>query len=77
MTLEEMKRLDKPYLNAADVADLMRSDPQAIRDTARLRPERLQFPTICVGRSGRRVKIPREAFIAWWTGAQMGVGAHE
>ena len=62
MTLEEIKRSTKTMLTPADVAGVLGSDPQTIRVTARLAPERLGFP-VC--RVGSRTKIPREAFLRW------------
>ena len=44
---------------------MLHSDPQLIRVAARQRPELLGFDVIIVG---NRVKIPREAFIAFMRG---------
>ena len=45
---------------AAQVAPILGSDPQTIRMQARLRPDLLPFPAVCLG---SRVKIPKEAFL--------------
>ena len=47
-------------LTAAQVAPILGSDPQTIRMQARLRPDLLPFPAVCLG---SRVKIPKEAFL--------------
>lgn len=65
MTLDELRNYPREVLTAEDVAPIMRSNPQAIRMTARQHPERLGFPVVCIG---RRVKIPKEPFIRHWTG---------
>ena len=60
MTLEEIKALDKPYLIAEDIAELMERNPQTIRELARA--DKLPFPAEC---SDHRIKIPRLAFIRY------------
>lgn len=65
MTLEDIERMDAPTLTPAQVGAVLKADPQAIRVTAKQRPELLGFPVFCVG---NRVKIPREAFIAFVRG---------
>lgn len=62
MTLEEIRRSDKPFLTPGDIAPVLGSDPQTIRVTARVAPEQLGFP---VARVGNRTKIPRVAFLAF------------
>jgi len=66
MTIDELRACPRDVLTAEDVAPLLRSNPQAIRMTARQNPERLGFPVVCVG---RRVKIPKEPFLRHWTGS--------
>ena len=66
MTLAEIKSSDEVFLNAADIADVLQADPATIRLAAKQRPELLGFP-VCV--CGRRVRIPRLAFIAFVEGA--------
>ena len=65
MTLSEIKQLDRETVTPADIADLLGCDPQAIRVTARTKPELLGFPVVVVG---HRTKIPRQAFIDFWEG---------
>lgn len=60
MTLQEIEKTNKNILRASDVADLLESDPQDIRDQAHRDPSKLGFPVIV---TGSRVKIPREGFI--------------
>ncbi|TCW30388.1 hypothetical protein [Christensenella hongkongensis] len=60
MTLQEIKKTNKDILRASDVADLLESDPQDIRDQAHRDPSKLGFPVIV---TGSRVKIPREGFL--------------
>lgn len=62
MTLEEMKASDKVFLTPADVAGVLRSDPQTVRVTARQRPELVGYEFSFVG---NRMKIPRMAFLRW------------
>jgi len=60
MTLDEIRASDKPMLTPAEVAEVLKADPQDVRLTARLHPERLGFP-VCV--IGTRTKIPRVPFL--------------
>lgn len=62
MTMEEIKRSDKMFLTPADVAGVLKSDPQTVRVTARQRPELLGFQFTF---TGNRMKIPRVAFLRW------------
>ena len=55
---DALRLSDKPFLTAAELAPILRSDPQAIRLAARA--GRLGIPAICVG---SRVKFPREAVL--------------
>ena len=56
MTLDDIARIPKEYLTVAQVAPILGSDPQTIRMQARLRPDLLPFPAVCLG---SRVKIRR------------------
>ena len=47
MTLQDIERIPKEYLTAAQVAPILGSDPQTIRMQARLRPDLLPFPAVC------------------------------
>ena len=60
MTLDEIKECMKTVLTPADVAEVLQSDPQDIRITARMAPELLGFPVAIVG---HRTKIPRVPFL--------------
>lgn len=62
MTLEEIKRSDKAFLTAADVAEVLRSDAQGIRYMAQHDPEALGFPVV---RIRTRTKIPRVPFLRY------------
>lgn len=64
-TLAEVESSNKIMLSAADIAPIIKSDPQLIRMQARERPELLGFPVVCIG---SRVKIPREAFLSFMRG---------
>lgn len=65
MTLEEIKRSDKLFLIAADIAPVLGCDPNLIRWEAQHEPGRLGFP-VTVLKS--RVKIPRIPFIEYVEG---------
>lgn len=68
MTLQDIERIPKEYLTAAQVAPVLGSDPQTIRMQARLRPDLLPFPVVCLG---SRVKIPKEAFLRVMRGLEL------
>ena len=65
MTLDEIKASDKLMLTPADIATVLGADPQYIRLTARLHPERLGFNVAVIG---TRTKIPRLGFLNWLEG---------
>ena len=71
MTLNEIRSMRKETLSPAIVAGVLGCNPQTIRLTARMAPERLGFPTIVMG---SRVLIPRQAFLQFMEGEQRGVG---
>lgn len=68
MTLQDIERIPKEYLTAAQVAPVLGSDPQTIRMQARLRPDLLPFHVVCLG---SRVKIPKEAFLRVMRGLEL------
>lgn len=72
MTLDDLRRVDRAYLLAREVAPILGTDPHSVRVAARVAPDRLGFP-VCV--IGSRVKIPRRAFIAWMEGKSSGTQA--
>ena len=65
MTLDDLKRVDRDWLLAREVAPLLGVDPHSVRVAAMLAPERLGFP-VCV--VGSRLKIPKKPFIEFWEG---------
>lgn len=65
LTLADVKAMDREMLTPAIVAPILGSDQQTIRLQARLRPDLLGFPVICIG---SRVKIPKAAFVAFCEG---------
>lgn len=65
MTLKELAELDSEILTPTQVAPILGVNPQTIRINARERPELLGFPVIC---AGRRVKIPKAAFVRFMKG---------
>ena len=65
MTLNDIKALERDWLNISEVADVLGCDEQGIRIAAHAEPDRLGFPVILLGRNGRRVKIPKQPFIRY------------
>lgn len=62
MTIEEIKASDKPTLTPAEIAEVLKCDPQDLRIQARTAPERLGFPVIVIK---TRLKIPRIPFLRY------------
>lgn len=71
MTFDEILECKKDCLTPADVAPVIGCDPYTINICARDCPERLGFPIIMLG---KRVKIPRLAFVAFMTGKYLQEG---
>lgn len=65
MTLEEIKNSTKLVLTPGDIAPLLGCDPNLIRHQAKQDITKLGFSASLLG---SRIKIPREAFIEWFTG---------
>ena len=65
MTIEDIKKMSKEILTPGDVAPVLGCDPNVIRYQAAEDIKQLGFPAAKIG---TRVKIPRQAFIAWFTG---------
>ena len=65
MTLSEIRKSDKTYLFAADIAGLLETAPETIRDQARKDPRAFPFPCIVVG---NRIKFPRTAVLRFFDG---------
>ena len=64
-TLEAIEKLEGEVLTCAQVAPVLASDPHTLHLTAMQRPELLGFPVIV---SGKRVKIPKRAFLKFMKG---------
>ena len=67
MTLDDLKRVDRDWLLAREVAPILGTDPHSIRVAAKVAPGRLGFP-VCI--IGSRVRIPKKPFIQYWEGKQ-------
>lgn len=65
MTMPELKSSTALYVEAVDVAPVLKLNPQSIRDAAHTHPEMLGFP-VCV--VGNKTMIPRVPFIRFWEG---------
>ena len=62
MTIPEMRKSEKVFLTAEDVAEVLESDPASIRNQAQADHTKLGFQTIIIG---SRVKIPRIPFLSF------------
>ncbi len=60
MTLQEIIQSDKDFLTPADICEILGSNPQTIRVTARQHPDLLGFSFTFVG---NRMKISRIPFL--------------
>ena len=65
MSVEEMKTLTADYLTPKDIAACLGYTAYAINQQAAADASKLGFPTIIIG---KRVKIPRKAFIHFMEG---------
>lgn len=65
VTLDDLKRVDRDWLLAREVAPILGTDPHSIRVWAHQRPESMGFP-VCV--IGSRVRIPKKPFIEFMEG---------
>jgi len=68
VTLEEIRRLSKPYITAKEAEEVVGSNAHTIRNLAKQRPELLGFPVTVISSDterlyGARVKIPRIPFL--------------
>lgn len=61
LTLPEMRASDKEWLTPADVSRVLQCNPYTLNVTVN-HGKTLPFPYLM---TGRRLKIPRRAFIAW------------
>ena len=71
MTIAEMKKSTKTVLTPGDVCEVLSCGRYAINQQAHADPSKLGFPVII---TGRRVKIPREAFIRYFEGIPVNTG---
>lgn len=67
MTLDDLRKVDRDWLLAREVAPILGTDPHSIRVAAKVAPGRLGFP-VCI--IGTRVRIPKKPFIQYWEGKQ-------
>lgn len=65
LTLDQIAAMDSEALTPAQVAAVLQMDADAIRWQARQEPQKLGFPSICVG---SRVKFPKAAFLRFMRG---------
>ena len=65
--IQHIEELDKLMLTPTDVAPVLGCKPYAINVQAQEDPSRLGF-AVCV--IGRRIKIPKAAFLAWYHGRE-------
>lgn len=65
MTLEQIEALPTEVLTCQQIAPLLGANPATIHGQATERPELLGFPVIV---AGRRVRIPKAAFIKFMKG---------
>ena len=75
MTIDELRALPGNSLKVRHVAAFLGMNQQAIRYMARAHPDLLGFPVTCYQNEGSvtwHCLIPKEAFIAWATGANLG-----
>lgn len=65
MTIQDLRHSNEAFITLADIAPILRVDPQCIRRQARVDPAALGFPVTVVG---SRCKIPRVAFLRFLEG---------
>lgn len=65
MTLEEIKKTDKPFLTPEDLSEALGSDKHTIIVSARTNPELIRFPFTFMG---TRMKVPTAGFLRWYYG---------
>ena len=62
MTLEELQKSMEIFVTPADVAPILKCDPQCLRKQAQTNPSQLGFPVIV---QGSRIRIPRIPFLRY------------
>ena len=60
MTITEIMHSTDLFLSPADIAEVLRCDPQSIREQAQKDPTKLGYPVIVIN---RRIRIPRIPFL--------------
>ena len=60
MTRAEIIQSEREFLTPADIAEILESDAQSIRQQAEVDAAALGFPVV---RIGTRTKIPRQRFV--------------
>ena len=65
MSVNEMKALEKDFLTPREIAPCLGCTAYAINQQAASDASKLGFPVVIIG---KRVKIPREAFIRFMEG---------
>ena len=68
MTIQEIKDSTADLLTAADISEILGSNPDTIRQTVKDDPE--AFAPLQPIRTGNRVKFPRMRFIRWYYGTE-------
>ena len=68
MTLKDIEVMEEETLTPLQVGQIIGFNPQSIRIQARENPDLLGFPVIC---TKKRVRIPRQAFLAFMRGKQL------
>lgn len=63
--LEKLSGMNKPFLTADELGEIIDAAPQNIRSQAQGDPSKLGFPVTVIG---TRVRIPRLGFINWYVG---------
>ena len=67
MTIQDIEKINKPFLIASDIHEFLGVDPHSIRCQAWEDPKKLGFPVIVCG---RRLLIPKDGFIRFYKGAE-------
>jgi len=73
MTLKDIEAMEAETLSPSQVGSIIGFNPQSIRIQAHENPELLGFPVIC---TKTRVRIPKQAFLAFMRGKQINKPAN-
>ena len=74
MTIAEIRNSKKTVLTPNDICEVLSCRRYEINLQAHNDPSKLGFPVSIVG---KRVKIPREAFLRFWDGETIKQGGQE